>query len=97
MADGILYCLDLNLSMHFREREREQRAESREQRAESREQRAESREREQRERAEREQRERAESFPYFPKVALDHGRCLPTPFTIFEDHVTIFNSSPMQH
>ena len=38
------------------------------------------------------------SFPYFPKVALDHrgkGGCPPISFKIFVDHVTILKSTPM--
>ena len=35
------------------------------------------------------------SFSYFPKVALDYGGC--PPILIFMDHLTIFNSSPVQH
>ena len=37
------------------------------------------------------------SFSYFPKIALDHSDALLIPFKIFVDHVTIFNSSPMQY
>ena len=31
------------------------------------------------------------------KVALNHGGCTLITFIIFVNHVTIFNSSPMQH
>ena len=33
------------------------------------------------------------SISYFPKVALNHEGLPLTPFRIFMDHVTVFNSS----
>ena len=43
---------------------------------------------------------RSVSFAYFPKAALDNkeGKGQPSiPFRIFVDHVTLFNSNPIQH
>ena len=36
-------------------------------------------------------------FSYFAKVPPDHGGFPLIPFTVFVDHVKIFNSGPMQH